>query len=62
MIRQKLILTLLWWIWGLSLFALLAMMISVVSFPMLVDRDVGLDTAIRTSFRAVVANPGPMAL
>lgn len=44
------------------LFALLAMMISVVSFPMLVDRDVGLDTAIRTSFRAVIANPGPMAL
>jgi hypothetical protein len=25
MIRQKLILTLLWWVWGLSLFALLAM-------------------------------------
>jgi uncharacterized membrane protein len=44
------------------LFALLAMMISVVSFPMLVDRDTGLDTAIRTSFRAVLANPGPMAL
>lgn len=44
------------------LFALLAMMISVVSFPMLVDRDTGLDTAIRTSFRAVIANPGPMAL
>jgi uncharacterized membrane protein len=44
------------------LFALLAMMISVVSFPLLVDRDVGLDTAVRTSFRAVIANPGPMAL
>lgn len=44
------------------LFALVAMMISVVSFPMLVDRDTGLDTAIRTSFRAVIANPGPMAL
>jgi uncharacterized membrane protein len=44
------------------LFALLAMMLSVVSFPMLVDRDVGLDTAIGTSFRAVLANPGPMAL
>ena len=25
MLRQKLVLTLLWWIWGLSLFALLAM-------------------------------------
>jgi uncharacterized membrane protein len=44
------------------LFALLAMMLSVVSFPLLVDRDVGLDTAIKTSFRAVLANPGPMAL
>ncbi len=44
------------------LFALLAMMISVVSFPLLIDRDVGLDTAIKASFRAVIANPGPMAL
>jgi uncharacterized membrane protein len=43
-------------------FALLAMMLSVVSFPLLLDRDTGLDTAIRTSFRAVIANPGPMAL
>jgi uncharacterized membrane protein len=44
------------------LFALLAMMVSVVSFPLLLDRDCGLDTAIGTSFRAVLANPGPMAL
>jgi uncharacterized membrane protein len=44
------------------LFALLAMMMSVVSFPLLLDRDTGLDTAIGTSFRAVLANPGPMAL
>ena len=44
------------------LFALLAMMVSVVSFPLLLDRDAGLDTAIGTSFRAVMANPGPMAL
>jgi uncharacterized membrane protein len=43
-------------------FALLAMMLSVVSFPLLLDRDTGLDTAIGTSFRAVLANPGPMAL
>jgi uncharacterized membrane protein len=43
-------------------FALLAMMLSVVSFPMLIDRDAGLDTAIKTSFRAVAANPGPMTL
>jgi uncharacterized membrane protein len=44
------------------LFALLALSISIVSFPMLLDRDVGLDTAIRTSVRAVLANPGPMSL
>mgnify|MGYP001025602221 FL=1 len=44
------------------LFALLAMMLSVVSFPLLLHRDTGLDTAIKTSFRAVLANPGPMAL
>ncbi len=43
-------------------FALLAMMLSVVSFPLLLDRDTGLDTAIGTSFRAVLSNPLPMAL
>jgi uncharacterized membrane protein len=43
------------------LFALLALAISVVSFPLLLDRETGLDTAIRTSFRAVAANPGAMA-
>ena len=43
-------------------FALVAMMISVVSFPLLLDRDTGLDTAIGTSVRAVLANPVPMAL
>lgn len=44
------------------LFALLVLAISVVSFPLLLDREVGLDTAILTSVRAVVANPGPMAI
>ena len=43
------------------LFALLALCLSVVSFPLMVDRDIGLDTAVKTSFRAVAANPGPMA-
>lgn len=43
------------------LFALAAMMISVVSFPLLLDHDVGLDTAVSTSVKAVLANPGPMA-
>jgi uncharacterized membrane protein len=44
------------------LFALLAMTISVVAFPLLLDHDVGLDTAIKASARAVFSNPGPMAL
>jgi uncharacterized membrane protein len=44
------------------LFALLVLTISVVSFPMLLDRDVGLYTAIATSVRAVLANPVPMAV
>jgi uncharacterized membrane protein len=43
------------------LFAVLAMAISLVSFPLLLDRDVGLDTAIATSVRAVIANPAPTA-
>ena len=43
------------------LFAVLVLTISVVSFPLLLDRDVGLFTAVATSVRAVVANPGPMA-
>jgi len=33
-----------------------------VSFPLLLDREVGLDTAVWTSVRAVIANPGPMAI
>jgi uncharacterized membrane protein len=35
---------------------------SVVSFPLLLDRDVGLYTAVATSVRAVLANPAPMAV
>ena len=42
------------------LFALLALAISVVSFPLLLDREVGGDTAVLTSIRAVLTNPGPM--
>jgi uncharacterized membrane protein len=44
------------------LFALLVLAISVVSFPLLLDRDVGLYAAVSTSIRAVGTNPGPMAL
>ncbi len=43
------------------LFAVVAMAISVVSFPLMVDRDIGLDSAVRTSLRAVMANPVTMA-
>jgi uncharacterized membrane protein len=44
------------------LFALLVLAISVVSFPLLLDREVGVDTAVLTSIRAVFKNPVPMAL
>jgi uncharacterized membrane protein len=43
------------------LFAVLVLSISVVSFPLLLDRDVGLPVAVVTSVRAVAANPGTMA-
>jgi uncharacterized membrane protein len=35
---------------------------SVVSMPLLVDRKVGVLTAVLTSWRALLENPGPMAL
>lgn len=44
------------------LFAVLVLAISVVSFPLLLDRPVGIDTAVWTSIRAVAQNPGTMAL
>jgi uncharacterized membrane protein len=44
------------------LFALLVLAISVVSFPLLLDRNVGLKAAVATSFQAVRMNPGPMAI
>ena len=44
------------------LFALLVLAISVVSFPLVLDRNVGLRTAVLTSISAVAANPGPMAV
>ena len=44
------------------LFALLVLAISVVSFPMLLDRNVGIYTAVVTSLRACAANPLPMAI
>jgi uncharacterized membrane protein len=56
-----------WVMMGLGLavgfiFALLVLVISVVSFPLLLDRHVGVDVAVTTSVGAVIANSGPMAL
>jgi uncharacterized membrane protein len=44
------------------LFAVLVLTISVVSFPLLLDREVGLYTAVATSVRAVMVNPVTMAV
>jgi uncharacterized membrane protein len=44
------------------LFAAVVLIISAVSFPLLIDRDVGAAGALLTSMRAVAANPLPMAL
>ena len=43
------------------IFAVVSLAVGVVSFPMLVDRDVGAMVAVQTSIRAVAANPVPMA-
>ncbi|HET6158563.1 MAG TPA: DUF2189 domain-containing protein [Dongiaceae bacterium] len=56
-----------WWLIGIGcavgfLFAVLALVMTVVSFPLLLDRDVGLGTAIMTSIRAAAANPVPIAV
>ena len=42
-------------------FAVLVLSVSVVSFPILLDRNVGLSAAVITSVRTVLANPIPMA-
>lgn len=44
------------------LFALLVLGIGAISFPMLLDRHVGMDAAMLTSLRALKENPGPMAV
>jgi uncharacterized membrane protein len=43
-------------------FAVLALMISVVSFPLLLDQDVGARIAILTSVGVVLTNPVPTAM
>lgn len=52
-------------IWGNLigfLFALVVLAISVITFPLLLDRDVGAVAAVVTSIRATVANPVPVLL
>jgi len=44
------------------LFAVVVLTLGVVSFPLLLDRDVGVATAVLTSVRAVLANPVTMAV
>lgn len=44
------------------LFSAVVFAISVISFPMLIDRNVSAATAVQTSIRAVAANPGTMLL
>lgn len=44
------------------LFALLVLVVSVVSLPMLIDRHVSAGVAVRTSVRAVIENPVTMAI
>ena len=41
-------------------FAIVVLALSVISFPMIIDRDVGVGMAIQTSIRAVIANPVTM--
>jgi uncharacterized membrane protein len=45
-----------------GVFAVIVLAVSVVSFPLLLDRPVGIATAIRTSMLAVRRNPGPLAV
>jgi uncharacterized membrane protein len=43
------------------LFALFVLAVGAVSFPLQLDRNVGVEQAMRTSIRAMRVNPGPMA-
>ena len=43
-------------------FAVVALVISVVSFPMLLDQTSSIETAVRTSLLVVARNPGTMAI
>lgn len=43
-------------------FAVVVLLISSVAFPLLLDREVGVEVAVRTSVKAALVNPGPIAL
>lgn len=43
-------------------FALITLCTTVVAFPLLLDREVGIRAAVATSLRAVLVNPAPMAI
>jgi len=56
-----------WWMAGVGigvgfLYAVVALALSAVSFPLLLDKHVDMDVAIRTSLKVVARNPGTMAL
>ena len=44
------------------LFAVAVLTVSVVSFPLLLDRNAGIGTAVSTSLRVVAASPGVVAM
>ena len=44
------------------IFASIVLVVSVVAFPLLLDRQVGVEVAVRTSVQAALVNPGPVAL
>jgi len=44
------------------LFAVIVLAIGTISFPMLIDRNVGVETAVWTSVHALFENPIPMAV
>jgi uncharacterized membrane protein len=44
------------------IFAVVVLVISSVAFPLLLDRQAGVEIAVRTSVKAAMVNPGPMLL
>jgi len=44
------------------IFAIIVLATTVVTFPLMLDRDVGAIAAVDASIRATLSNPGPVAL